>query len=128
MLRYEAALDKHAAKLLLRKRILIEEREAVNIIIDGKKVINFCSNDYLNLSQHPNVIAALLRGANEFGLGSGASNMVAGFFKPQALLEEAFSEFLNRDRAIYFNSGYHANLGVITALANKSSVVIADKL
>lgn len=128
MLPYENALHEHAANHLLRNRILIEKRESVNAIIQGKKVVNFCSNDYLNLSQHPKVIAAFINGVNEFGLGSGASSMVAGYFKPQQQLEEAFSEFLNRERCLYFNSGYHANLGVITTLAKKGSIIIADKL
>ena len=124
----ENILDQHAENHLLRQRIVIEKRESVNVVIQGKSVVNFCSNDYLNLSQHPKVMAALIQGVNEFGLGSGASNMVAGYFKPQYQLEQAFCEFLNRDRAIFFNSGYHANLGVITALAKKGTVLIADKL
>jgi len=122
------ALRERETNHLLRNRFVIEQRENANVMVSGKLAANFCSNDYLNLTQHPDVVNAFIRGANQYGLGSGASSLVSGYFKPLKQLEEAFSEFLNRERSLLFNSGYHANLGVIPALAQKNSVVIADKL
>lgn len=121
-------LNHFKANHLTRKRINIENKNLSRVIIDGKKLINFCSNDYLGLSVHPRVIQAFVTGAQHYGLGSGASAIVSGFHKPHRLLEEKFAEFLNRDRALLFNSGYHANLGVITTFANRKTSVIADKL
>lgn len=121
-------MHKSIANNLVRKRFTIEKKASTHIQAQGVDAINFCSNDYLNLSQHPKIIASVIRGMEEFGLGSGASSLVAGFYQPQKILEEKFSEILNRERSLFFNSGYHANLGLITALANKNTTIIADKL
>src|SRR5690242_13044868 len=119
-------LDKHKAQCLFRHRHTIEGRDDAMLSIYGKSVLNFTSNDYLNLANHPDVKNAFIEGVQTYGLGSGSANFVSGYFKSHRALEEAFCEFLNRDRAILFNSGYHANLGVISSLANKNSVIIAD--
>ncbi len=112
---------------LLRKRQVIETNNSSTIIIDKKKLINFTSNDYLDLAKHSAIKKAFADGAAKYGLGSGSSSLISGYSKPHKALEDAFCEFLNRERAILFNSGYHANLGVINSLANKSSTIIADK-
>ncbi len=121
-------LDKHKSQFLFRHRHPIEGRDDAMLFMHGKSVVNFTSNDYLNLANHPDVKKAFIEGVQTYGLGSGSANFVSGYFKSHKLLEDAFCEFLNRDRAILFNSGYHANLGVISSLANKNSVIIADKL
>lgn len=113
---------------LIRERYLIEERHHNDILIDGKPLINFCSNDYLNIADHPRVKQAFIVGVKKFGLGSGASAIVSGYTKPHALLEKKMAEWLKRDRAIFFNSGYHANLGVMTTFADRHSIIVADKL
>jgi 8-amino-7-oxononanoate synthase len=87
----------------------------------------FNTNDYLGLATHPKVIAAFQQAAAEYGLGSGASPIVSGYSTLHHALEEAFAAFLKRDRAILFNSGYHANLGVITTFANRRTTIVADK-
>ncbi len=114
-------------KNLHRYRCLIENREQTVAIIAGKNVINFCSNDYLNLSMHPLVKKALAKGAFQYGLGSSASHLVSGYLKPHQQLEEAFAEILNRERALLFNSGYQANLGVISTLLSRNNLIISDK-
>lgn len=124
----ENTLHEHDENNLLRKRFLIENRNGANITLQGKPVVNFCSNDYLNIADHPKIKDAFIRGIHDYGSGSGASSLVSGYFKPHYLLEEAFSEFLNREKSILFNSGYHANLGVLPVFAKRNSVVIADKL
>ncbi len=121
-------LEKHRAKYLFRHRHTIDNRDDAMLSMHEKSVINFTSNDYLNLANRPEVKSAFAEGVQRYGLGSGSASFVSGYYKSHQALEEAFCEFLNRDKAILFNSGYHANLGVISSLANKNSVIIADKL
>lgn len=113
---------------LTRERFILENKKSNKIILDGKELINFCSNDYLGLSDHPLVKKSFIEGVERFGLGSGASAVVSGFHSPHRALEENFSEFMNRDQAILFNSGYLANLGVLSTLANRDCTVLSDKL
>ncbi|MBX3708299.1 MAG: 8-amino-7-oxononanoate synthase [Gammaproteobacteria bacterium] len=110
-----------------RTRYLIKKQRDCKISIAGKSLINFCSNDYLNLSTHPDIKNALIHSATKHGLGSTASALVSGYSQSHRLLEEQFAKFLRRDKALLFNSGYHANLGVITTFANRNSAIIADK-
>ena len=121
-------LDQYTQCQLLRKRVTISERGNNWVKIDGRSCINFCSNNYLGLANHPAVKESLIEGVQKYGMGSGSSALIAGYFKPQQELEEKFAEFLNRDQAVFFSSGYMANLGVITSLLNRESVVISDKL
>jgi 8-amino-7-oxononanoate synthase len=124
MLNRIAKADKHS---LLRSRYEIEYRNGNLIRIAGKSLINFCSNDYLQIAAHDDVKKAFAESASQFGLGSSASALVSGYSHSHAQLEKAFAVFLKRDRALLFNSGYHANVGVITAFANRHSTVVADK-
>ena len=117
--RIQAQLDKFAMHHLLRKRDMIDSK---------KSMVNFCSNDYLNLATHPDVITAFQCTAREYGLGSGAAPLVSGYTKLHQQLEERFAEFANRDKALLLNSGYHANLAVITTFADRTTTIIADKL
>jgi len=91
-------------------------------IYDG---IIFCSNDYLGLSKHPKVIKAFKDGADKYGVGSGGSQLVTGYTNAHRAVEDAFAEFLNRDRALLFSSGYLANIGIVAALELQS--IFADK-
>lgn len=120
-------LNKINNSYLRRYRHTITRRDNNTIIIDGKPLLNFCSNDYLCITTHTDVKCALANSANLQGLGSSASPLISGYSKSHEKLEESFANFLQRDRAILFNSGYQANLGVITTFANRNSVIIADK-
>ncbi|OGT38376.1 MAG: 8-amino-7-oxononanoate synthase [Gammaproteobacteria bacterium RIFCSPHIGHO2_12_FULL_37_14] len=113
---------------LLRARYITDDRSDNKIVCDGKALINFCSNDYLGLSMHSDVKKAFILGVEKYGFGSGSSALISGYFKPQKQLEDSFSDFLNRDRALLFNSGYHANLAVMSTIGNRESAVISDKL
>ncbi|WP_304985187.1 aminotransferase class I/II-fold pyridoxal phosphate-dependent enzyme [Coxiella-like endosymbiont] len=121
-------LDRYAKNSLLRKCFVITGREHNNLIkVNGQSCINFCNNDYLGLANHPAVKEAFIEAIQLYGTGSTSSAMVSGYFKPQQQLEEKFAEFLVRDQAIFFNSGYMANLGVITSLAARKDVILSDK-
>lgn len=112
---------------ITRTRYQVAERKQTQVIINRKPVINFCSNDYLSLAEHPLVKQAFADGAAVHGSGSGSSSLVSGFTRAHAKLEHAFADYFQHERALLFNSGYHANLGVVTALANRHSTIIADK-
>lgn len=112
---------------LYRERRVVVQRAGAGCIVDGRSCINFCSFDYLSLTQHPAVIQAVQCGIEQYGLGSGGSQLVSGYFDIHQRVERSFAKFLNRDRALLFGSGYLANLGVINALGGLNSIIFADK-
>ncbi len=112
---------------LARQTIAFSDRDKDSIHINDDRYINFTSNDYLGISNHPEITKAFIKGVESFGFGSCSSVLVSGYSSIQQKLEEQFAEFVGRDRAIFFNSGYMANLGVITALASRKSVIFSDK-
>ena len=112
---------------LARQTIAFSDRDKDSIYINDDRYINFTSNDYLGISNHPEITKAFIKGIESFGFGSCSSVLVSGYSSIQQKLEEQFAEFVGRDRAIFFNSGYMANLGVITALASRKSVIFSDK-
>jgi 8-amino-7-oxononanoate synthase len=113
-----AALDDLEQRSLLRKRRVG--------LADG--VINFCSNDYLGLSAHADVVRAFQDTASKYGIGSGASHLVTGHGTEHEALERDLAAFTGRERALVFSTGYMANMGVISALADQTATIVADKL
>ncbi|MDF1796897.1 MAG: 8-amino-7-oxononanoate synthase [Coxiellaceae bacterium] len=112
---------------LLRKRCVVEGRKKNVIVADGQALLNFASNDYLGISQHPQVKKQFAQAALQHGLGSGSSALICGYHSAQQQLEQQFSQLIGREKSLYFNSGYHANLAVLTALADRHSVIFSDK-
>jgi 8-amino-7-oxononanoate synthase len=90
--------------------------------------INFCSNDYLGLASHPEVVRAFTEAAFRYGVGSGASHLVTGHGVEHEALEDALAAFTGREKALVYSTGYMANMGVIGALADQKAVIVADKL
>lgn len=113
---------------LYRERRLIESPQDVVLKVKNKTCINFCSNDYLGLANHPEVKQAFKRAVDDYGVGSGASQLVTGHQQPHHLLEEELADFFGRDRALLFSTGYMANLGVVSALTERHDMVFGDKL
>lgn len=95
---------------------------------DGRRLLSFCSNDYLGLAQHPSLVDALKRAADEDGVGSGSAHLISGHRSAHAALEEALAEWTGRERALLFSTGYMANLGVMQALLERDDVCVQDKL
>jgi len=91
-------------------------------------LLNFCSNDYLGLKDHPEVTRAFIAAAEKYGVGSGAAHLVTGHGPEHAALEEELAVFTGRERALVFSTGYMANMGVIGALADQKALIVADKL
>ena len=114
---------------LYRQRHLLQSRQSTHVQVNGKDCIAFCSNDYLGLASHPSVVASFRKGAENFGVGSGASHLVYGHSYEHQALEEELAVFTQRPRALLFSTGYMANLGTILALTdNKNDHIFEDRL
>jgi len=113
---------------LYRQRRMLESPQAPEVQVDGKSYLAFCSNDYLGLANHPDVIKALKAGADKYGVGGGASHLVNGHSQAHHELEEALAEFTSRPRALLFSTGYMANLGAVNALLDKRDAVFEDRI
>lgn len=122
-------LQKWRERDLIRKlRIKSQSNEDNIIYLDRKRYINFASNDYLGLAKHPEVRTSFARAAETFGFGSGASAMISGYSMQHHEFELRFAQWLQVDKAILFNSGYHANIGIFNALLERSDAILSDKL
>ncbi|MDM3886278.1 8-amino-7-oxononanoate synthase [Pseudomonas sp. BCRC 81390] len=123
-----ARLAERRAADLYRQRPLLQSPQGPEVVVDGQPLLAFCSNDYLGLANHPQVIAAWQAGAERWGVGGGASHLVVGHSTPHHQVEEALAELTGRPRALLFSTGYMANLGAITALVGQGDTVLQDRL
>ncbi|WP_372867634.1 8-amino-7-oxononanoate synthase, partial [Pseudomonas sp.] len=123
-----ARLAERRAAHLYRQRPLLDSPQGPLVTVDGRELLAFCSNDYLGLANHPQVIEAWRAGALRWGVGGGASHLVIGHSTPHHELEEALAEFTGRPRALLFSTGYMANLGAVTALLGQGDTVLEDRL
>lgn len=121
-------LAQRKAEHLYRSRKTLASPQSVEPIIDGKKVLSFCSNDYLGLANHPEVIQSFKNAVDQYGVGSGSAHLVSGHSLEHHLLEEELAEFMGTARTLLFSTGYMANLGVVSALADRESEIYEDKL
>ena len=124
----QAKLDQRHQQFLYRHRTHVASGCDAVLQIDGKSLVNFCSNDYLGLAGHPDIAAALKAGVDQYGTGSGASHLISGHSTAHQHLEEQLAAFTGRPRALLFSTGYMANLGVINALVNRHDLVLEDQL
>ncbi|MDR5853354.1 8-amino-7-oxononanoate synthase [Caballeronia sp. LZ062] len=120
------------ARDLRRRRRIIDGANSAHMTVDGRAMIGFASNDYLGLAAHEAIRAALAEGAALYGAGSGGSHLLGGHSRAHAQLEDdlaAFSGgFVDDPRALYFSTGYMANLAVLTTLAGRGTLVFSDAL
>ena len=121
-------LDAIKQRGLYRSRRVIASPRGINLQIDGRTVVNFCSNDYLGLANHPDVVSAFKAAADHYGVGSGSAHLICGHSTAHQALEEELANFTGRDRALLFSTGYMANIGVISALLGRGDVVFEDRL
>ena len=98
------------------------------LTVDGKHVLNFCSNNYLGLANHPDLVAAVKKATDEMGVGPAAVRSIAGTMTLHVELEKRLAQFKGAEAAITFQSGFAANLAVIPALVGKEDVIFSDKL
>ena len=123
-----AQLQELKAAGLSRRRRVLESPCGRLAAVDGKKVLNFASNDYLGLAGNPEIAQAMADGAMQWGAGSGASHLVSGHLTPHEKLEQEIAAFTGFPRALTFSTGYLANLAVTPTLAGRGAAVFADKL
>ncbi|MES9986439.1 MAG: 8-amino-7-oxononanoate synthase [Candidatus Thiodiazotropha endolucinida] len=122
------ALQKRRHDGLYRSRRVVSTAQQPELVVDGKRVIAFCSNDYLGLANHPEVVEAMQRAAGNYGVGSGAAHLITGHSNSHHRLEEALAEYTGRSRALLFSTGYMANIGVISALLKQGDRLFEDRL
>jgi 8-amino-7-oxononanoate synthase len=113
---------------LYRRLRLIESPQGARVLLDGRPVLLLCSNDYLGLAAHPRVREAAAKAAMRWGAGAGASRLISGTMEPHRRLEERLAGFKGYGAALLFGSGYLANTGAISALADRGRVVFSDEL
>ena len=119
---------------LIRKRRTVDSATGPRLTVDGREVLCFSSNDYLSLASHPRVMAALQEGVALYGAGSGASHLISGHSRAHAQLEERLADFVSpyieAPRALYFCTGYMANLAIITGLtaADREAEIFSESL
>jgi 8-amino-7-oxononanoate synthase len=116
------------AEGLYRELRQVDSPQGSHIHIKGRPLLNFSSNDYLGLANHPALQEAACKAIERFGAGSGASRLICGSLAPHHQLEEALAQFKGAEAALSFSSGYAAALGTIGALLNKDDIIIIDKL
>jgi len=122
-------LDAHG---LRRRRRIADTACAAHMQVDGRAIVGFASNDYLGLAAHPQLAQALAEGASLYGTGSGGSHLLGGHSRAHAQVEEDLAEFaggfVDAPRALYFCTGYMANLATLSALAGRGATIFSDAL
>jgi len=126
--RIDAALDARRAADALRVRTTVENGAGRFLTRGQQRYANFSSNDYLGLSQHPDIVRAWQQGAEQYGVGSGGSGHVSGYTTAHQALEDHLAGWLGYDRALLFISGFAANQALIAALTGKDDRIVADRL
>jgi len=106
----------------------LEGPQGPEIMIGGKRFLNFSSNDYLGLAADPRLLKAAVRGMERMGLGAGASRLVCGTFSAHTELEAALAHFKGTESALVFNAGYMANVGILPALFDRRDIIFSDRL
>jgi 8-amino-7-oxononanoate synthase len=130
--RLDAGLAEIDRAHLRRRHRVVSTPCQPHLRADGRDVLAFASNDYLGLAAHPQVVEALIEGARRYGAGSGASHLISGHSQAHAELEDALTDFMSPHlvdgRALYFCTGYMANLATISALAGKDAEIFSEAL
>src|SRR5919108_1318698 len=121
-------LDKLKRAGRYRRLRLIEGEQGPTVIVDGQEALNFCSNNYLGLANHPAVRAAAKEAIDRYGCGSGASRLISGNMELHERLEEKIAWLKGTESALVFNSGYQANTGVLSALVGEGDTIFSDAL
>ncbi len=124
----EEELERIREENLLRKLRVVSSPQNARVIIDGRELINFSSNNYLGLANHPEIIEAFIEGAKRWGVGSGAARLIVGNHEPHSLLERRLAEFKEKEAALVYTSGYHANVGIISAIMGRGDEIFSDSL
>jgi len=107
---------------------ILESGSTPHSVVDGKKVIMLCSNNYLNLSNHPRLIKSSIEAANKYGAGSGSVRAIAGTMKLHMDVEKRLAKFKRTEASLIYQTGFAANAGLIPQLVTKEDIIISDEL
>ncbi len=125
---FETELEQIKAAGLYRRLRRVDKDQGATLSMGGREVINFSSNNYLGIANHPNLAAAAKQAIDRYGCGSGASRLISGNMTLHEELENRLAEFKGTEAALVFNSGFQANTGVISTLAGESDAIFSDAL
>ncbi|MDO3720411.1 8-amino-7-oxononanoate synthase [Marinobacter sp. chi1] len=125
---FEAELAERKRAGLHRVRRQISGPQQPVLTSDGREILSFCSNDYLGLANHPANLDALRQALPSTGLGGAASHLICGHHDAHHQLEQRLAEFTGRSAALFFSTGYMANMGIIAALAGRGDTIFSDRL
>jgi 8-amino-7-oxononanoate synthase len=123
-----AQLDELDGRSLRRRRRVVQQVDGPRMVVDGESLLAFCSNDYLGLAQHPDLIAAAQRGAQQYGVGATASPLVCGHTAAHDALERELAAFVGLPAALSFYAGFAANVGLLPALVGRGDALFCDAL
>jgi 8-amino-7-oxononanoate synthase len=121
-------LDNLRRASLYRRLRLIEGEQGPIVTVDGREALNFCSNNYLGLANHPALCAAAKNAIDRYGCGSGASRLISGNMALHEDLESKIAELKGTEAALVFNSGFQANTGILSTLVGEDDVILSDSL
>ncbi len=121
-------INQRKADDLFRVRQVVSSAQGPLITINDEEFLNFSSNDYLGFANNAELKACMIDAIDKYGVGAGSSQLLVGHLTPHKLLEEKLSGFLNREAALVFPSGYHANLAIASVLIDKNTIILQDKL
>lgn len=124
---FQQALAGLATEGLLRTRRVVSGAQGPLLHVDDRAYLSFCSNDYLGLANHPDVIAAATAALAEYGMGAAASALISGHSTAHESLEQALAAFVRLPAALYFSNGYMANIGIIGALVGDKDLIVTDR-
>ncbi|NNM84395.1 MAG: 8-amino-7-oxononanoate synthase [Phycisphaerales bacterium] len=117
--------SEHHLRRVLRP---VGSSQGAELVIEGRRYVQFCTNNYLGLANHPEVVDAVREAASRWGVGSGASRLVAGSMQLHHELEEKLAAFKGTDAALLFPTGFMANLAMFTTFADQGDRIVSDKL
>jgi len=123
-----ARLDARESHAIRRRLRPISSRIGPRIVVDGRSILQFCSNDYLGITSHPAVTRAAEMALARYGTGAGSARLVVGTSSPHCELEEALAQLKQTEAALALSSGYHANTGVLPVLTGSEDIIFSDAL
>ena len=121
-------LQKLQSASLYRTLRSVSSDQGPVMIVDGREVVNFSSNNYLGIANHPDLAAAAKEAIDRYGCGSGASRLISGNMTPHEELEAKLADFKGTEAALVFNSGFQANTGILSTLAGEGDAIFSDEL
>jgi 8-amino-7-oxononanoate synthase len=124
----EERLAQRREQSLWRQRSLLESPQGSRVVVGGREMLNFCSNDYLGLANHPRLREAAIKAIEQWGCGSGASHLICGHAEVHEQLETELAQFVGAEKAVLFSTGYMANLAIPQTFLTRHDQVVTDKL